>query len=188
MMTNPWTINSESEIYTFLSYGHSSITTNYCNFIGALKKKIVLSVEDGTKVEPGSELAYTVTATTWARAEMNVTGACKLEILEGEDLVKIQGGKLTFGENEGKVVLLASYTAKMGEETYTLYEQPVEITIEKPKAPTSEENIDKELPPDNFTGPFDGPMGNVLLIGLAAVAAAIVGAVVIAVILKKKKH
>ncbi len=179
MMTNPWTINDQKEIYSYVGYGHSSITSDHCNVIGALTKKITLTPSDGKAVvTPGSALTYTVNAENWARSTTDVTNAAKVEILEGQELVTLENGKLTFGEKEGKVVLLASYTAKMGDASYTLYDQPIEISIQKP---TVDQSVtDKPMDCSSFSTEM------VLILGGIGVVA-IIAVVAVMVILKKKR-
>jgi hypothetical protein len=112
--------------------------------IGALNGKITLNLENTDGVEPGSSLAYTVDATTWARQNSDVTAGATLQVLEGEDLVSVENGKLTFGDKEGKVVLLASYSTKMGGIPYTLYDQPIVIEVKASNVPNPPED---EIPP-----------------------------------------
>ncbi len=133
MQTNPWTINSTATIYANLLYGHASITSDYCNYMGALDKTIKFETEGAlTEVKPGDTLTYSVTSTTWARANADVTAKAEITVLEGNDLVVVENGKLIFGNKEGTVVVMASYGVTVGDYAYTLYDQPVTITVETP--------------------------------------------------------
>ena len=186
LMTSPYTINNEAELYSYLSYGHTAVTTDYCNYVGALYKKVHLDIGETAKVEPATELAYTVKGTTWARGELNVTGRANLEILEGEDLVTVENGKLVFGDKEGTVVLLPSFTTVMGSIPYTLYDQPITITVEKPAPEPIGDDVDQ--PGDNFgTGTVLDDIEPEWIIVAVAVLAVVVVAVVVVIILKKKK-
>lgn len=86
-----------------------------------------------------------------------------------------------------KVVLLPSVTAMIGSTAYTLYEQPVVITIEKP-APIP--SVDAEEPGDNITGHMGGVLDNIesewLILAVAVLVVGLI-AVVFVIILKKKK-
>ena len=195
LITSPYTINNEGELYTYLGYGHAAVTTNYCNYIGALTKKIALNLAETEKVLTESELSYTVTANTWARAESDITASTKLQVLSGEELVTIEKGKLTFGAEEGTVVLLASYTTKMGNREYTLYEQPITISIEKPE-PVVEPPVEDDEPQEPETPINDEKPSNeketednstVMIIAIAA-GVLVLAAVVVIVLKKKKKN
>ncbi|MBE6672134.1 MAG: hypothetical protein E7599_01240 [Ruminococcaceae bacterium] len=209
LMTSPYTINDANALYTYLSYGHTAVTTDYCNIIGALNGKITLNLENAESVQPGSSLNYSVSATTWSRKDSDVTGAATLKVIEGEDLVSIENGKLTFGKQEGKVVLLASYSTKMGGIPYTLYDQPIVIDVKAPEPITPPEGDGSEAPPADGSGnagenegvgnegtESDGTDTNgsekdegsstVLIIVIAAVGILAIGAIVFFVLKKKK--
>ena len=196
LMTSPYTINDTDNLYTYLSYGHTALTTDYCNVIGALEGKITLNLENADSVKPGSTLSYTVSSTTWARKESDVTASAKLQVIEGSELVSVKDRTLTFGEKEGKVVVLASYTTKMGSIIYTLYDQPMVITVGdaqgedpsvSPNPPTSD-GADTQNPADDAQDDEKQDAGGSIGIIIAVVAAVIL--VICAAVfffLKKKK-
>ena len=122
---------------------------------------------------------------------------------------RIENGKLTFGKQEGKVVLLASYSTKMGGIPYTLYDQPIVIDVKAPEPITPPEGDGSEAPPADGSGnagenegvgnegtESDGTDTNgsekdegssaVLIIVIAAVGILAIGAIVFFVLKKKK--
>lgn len=193
LLTSPYTINDRGELYTYLGYGHAAVTTNYCNYIGELTKKIALNLEETEKILPESELTYNVVANTWARQESDITAATDLKVLAGEDLVTVENGKLIFGKEEGTVVLLASYTAKIGNTNYVLYDQPITIEIEKPEPivePPVEDDPDQSTTPstdDEKPADKEESSDNSMVIIIAIAAGVLVLAAVVVIILKKKK-
>lgn len=130
VQSNVWTVNHEASAYANMLYGHASVTTDHCDWLGALEKTITLSL-GGTTVRGGNELSYTVSSKTWSRKISDVTSNAKITVLEGEDLVTVKDGKLIFANKSGTVTLMASYVETVGDYSYTLYDQPMTITVEE---------------------------------------------------------
>ncbi|MBE6672133.1 MAG: hypothetical protein E7599_01235 [Ruminococcaceae bacterium] len=130
VQSNVWTVNHEASAYANMLYGHASVTTDHCDWLGALEKSIVLNLA-GNTVKGGNELSYTVSSKTWSRKTADVTANAKITVLEGKDLVTVKDGKLSFANKSGTVTLMASYVETVGDYSYTLYDQPMTITVEE---------------------------------------------------------
>ncbi len=174
MLTSPWTLNTASEIYDFILCGSYSITTDHCNIVGALAKSLELNVKDEQKIQIGTTVNLKAKAVTYNNLTKNVTDKTAFTILSGGDKVTLQDGKLICKDKEGTVQLVASYVASIGDNSYTLYTQPVTLTLTKEAVPPVDDGEDDDISsgdvssqPDNSDNTSSGTNGSVSSSGQA---------------------
>jgi hypothetical protein len=118
------------------------------------------------KLEPGDNLKIEATRTTYGREEIDASEDVRIIFLEGEELVTVNDGVLTF-KKYGTVVYALEYTHEIDENnSYTVYSEPVTIAIEV-------------LP---------GSSNTWLIIAIAAGVVVVAAAVILSIVFRKKKN
>ncbi|HOA30946.1 MAG TPA: glycerophosphodiester phosphodiesterase family protein [Clostridia bacterium] len=162
--TWPWTINNEVVITYFLA-GANGITTDTCQILAPFTKFLNAKKLEH-KLEPGDNLKIEATRTTYGREEIDASEDVRIIFLEGEELVTVNDGVLTF-KKYGTVVYALEYTHEIDENnSYTVYSEPVTIAIEV-------------LP---------GSSNTWLIIAIAAGVVVVAAAVILSIVFRKKKN
>ena len=199
LSTWPWTIDNKSDYIKFFMWGYSGITTNNCT-LPAEYAKLLTSKQSEYALQEGQTLQVEAEMTTYERKTSDVSKTVRVIPLDG---------KMTVGENNvisfdgtGEFTYALEYAFKKGKAEYTLYTEPVTVTVSA-KAPETEAPTEPvtEAPTEPATGAHTEPAetnaetaqadngknnsGTVTVIVIAAVAAA--AAITAAVILIKKK-
>lgn len=198
--TWPWTINGATNIYKYIMYGHSGITTDNADAAGKLTEKLNLEYtnsENGYKV--GDVIELSAVKSTYNHQSLPGKNI-KYVILEGGDVASLSDNKLTFNK-EGSITIMATQTDLIGSLPYTVYSQPVTINVTTASV-TDEIEEDDLTPsitdteitttpeatstiPNETKDNKDG--GNATVIIICAVAAVLVIAGVCVVIFIKKR-
>ena len=129
-----------------------------------------LNVKDEQKIQIGTTVNLKAKAVTYNNLTKNVTDKTAFTILSGGDKVTLQDGKLICKDKEGTVQLMASYVASIGDNSYTLYTQPVTLTLTKEAVPPVDDDIssgDVSSQPDNSDNTSSGTNGSVSSSGQA---------------------
>ena len=162
--TWPWTINNEVVITYFLA-GANGVTTDTCQILAPFTKFLNAKKLEH-KLEPGDNLKIEATRTTYGREEIDASEDVRIIFLEGEELVTVNDGVLTF-KKYGTVVYALEYTHEIDENnSYTVYSEPVTIAIEV-------------LP---------GSSNTWLIIAIAAGVVVVAAAVILSIVFRKKKN
>ena len=128
----PWTYSYSSNQIGFLS-GCDGVTTDDVQWAVNMAK--YLKAPENTVIAVGQQLASGATVVTYGDREFVADGASTVaSVIDGEDCVTVQGGKL-IGVKEGTATVVLGYrmTTPTGG-VYVTYTQPFEITVENSKA------------------------------------------------------
>lgn len=120
----PWTFATTTNQTAWNLYT-DGITTNNCEWFEDMFKTV--SGEDKT-LAVGEEIAITVNGTTYGRKTSSIKPST-VKILEGDDIIKVDGDKITALKDGTATVIMGYSTKTKGNSTYVLYTQPVEITV-----------------------------------------------------------
>lgn len=108
----PWTLNGNDTNIRYIDYfmwGYSGLTGNSANTMATYTKKLTLSgVKTGDSFEVGASATVTVTATNYKRTDSDVTDTVTITFVEGEELVSLKDGTLTF-TGAGDVTFYVTY-------------------------------------------------------------------------------
>ncbi|GMX66997.1 hypothetical protein Elgi_62700 [Paenibacillus elgii] len=123
---SPWTINIEKDYKSMFTMGAYGLTTDYASYsknwaasVFPEKDKYVLAQNEST--------AVTAQVYSYARVKTNVTP--DIVLLDGHDVVDVNGGKVT-AKKPGTAHALLRYTASMDASSkYDLYTQPVTFEV-----------------------------------------------------------
>ncbi|MBU7314699.1 glycerophosphodiester phosphodiesterase family protein [Paenibacillus oleatilyticus] len=123
---SPWTINIEKDYKSMFTMGAYGLTTDYASYsknwaasVFPEKDKYVLAQDESA--------AVTAQVYSYARVKTNVVP--DIVLLDGHDVVDVNGGKVT-AKKPGTAHALLRYTASMDASSkYDLYTQPVAFEV-----------------------------------------------------------
>ncbi len=141
----PWTFRGDFNTYkNHMLWGYAALTGDNADVFGALAKDINFTLEN-TTYKAGETLEIALDVTTYAHESLEKKA--DVIILGGEDLVKIYNSSIEF-TGAGEVTLLLAYTqrANRTENIYTLYTQPITLTIEPSDETTAPDTVPETLP------------------------------------------
>nr|WP_088830710.1 glycerophosphodiester phosphodiesterase family protein [Paenibacillus tyrfis] len=123
---SPWTVNIEKDYKSMFAMGAYGLTTDYASYskswaasVFPEKDKYVLTQNEST--------AVTAQVYSYARAKTIVTP--DIVLLNGQDVVDVNGGKVT-AKKPGTAHALLRYTASMDASSkYDLYTQPIAFEV-----------------------------------------------------------
>ena len=160
ILTWPWTVDSVTDYADLFMWGMNGMTTNNCT-IPAEFAKLLTSESNSYTLEEGQTLEVKATLTTYERNTFNV--GSKVRVIPLEGAITVGEGNLLSFEGTGKFTYALEYEYKASNIDYTIYTEPVTVTIKGENQGLSVGAI------------------------VAICAAAVVLAGVIVVVLKKKK-
>lgn len=139
IIVSPWTMNSLDEYKRFFFMGAFGLTTDYASWSADWVSE--LQAEKNTyALKPGEEATTAARAFTYRLSKSQAQGgtvygatystvAPEVVVLDGADVVKASGSKLT-ALKPGTAHVLLRHTAKVDpEQSYDVYSQPVIITV-----------------------------------------------------------
>ena len=201
LSTWPWTIDSKNEYYKFFMAGYSGITTNNCT-LPAEFAKLLTSKQNEYALQEGQTLAVEAEMTTYERKTTDVSKTVRVIPLEGK--MTVGDGNVISFDGAGEFAYALEYAFKKGKVEYTIYTEPVAVTVSA-KAVETEAPTDPvtEAPTEPATGSQapastedaaaeakdqnNGGGSNTAVIIAVIAAAAVAAAVCAFVIIKKKK-
>ncbi|MEC0208390.1 glycerophosphodiester phosphodiesterase family protein [Paenibacillus ehimensis] len=123
---SPWTINSEKDYKSMFAMGAYGLTTDYASYSKNWAAS-VLPEKDNYVLAQNESAAVTAQVYSYAREKTDV--APEIILLDGQDVVDVNGGKVT-AKKTGTAHALLRYTASMDASSkYDLYTQPVTFEV-----------------------------------------------------------
>ncbi len=189
----PYTLNNQSDFNTHFLGGASGITTNYTNWITDVTR--TLTAPSVLNLDPANgALDFAPTATTYGRETSSVADAEMIFIDGDKNLLSYANGKLTANSESGTATVMFCTTAKLqGNKTYTVYTEPMTVTVGTPVIEDTGSNTDttsSETPttPDEtlVTEPADAGCAGCAGSSVSALAVVVVSILGCAIIIKKK--
>lgn len=202
--TWPWTINTTSDIYRYIMYGHAGITTDHSNVAGKITEKLTLKYsENESGVKKGDVIELSAISSNYNHEEVEGKNLTYV-LLSGSDIATLSGNKLTVN-GDGEITVMAIQNDLMGSKQYLVYSQPVTINVGSSAGtvtPEDTDSADTVIPsttPDVSTEPQDtttvpatttasddnGP--NVVVIVCIVASIVVIGGAGAVIIIKKKK-
>lgn len=181
--TRPWTIDNTGDIFNCILYGHSAITTNYCNVTADMAEYIWIDDIDVSKCYAGSKTDIKVKQKAHSR-NISVIDTKKLEytIISGEEHAELNGSELKF-KSSGEVTLIASYSQIISGEIFTFYTEPIVYTVYE-NAQEAEQNAPTKQPGTENKNDNKGAVTVCIITAVVIIAAV----VVIIAVRKKSKN
>ena len=144
----PWTFRGEMSVYkSHLLWGYSGLTGDNANVLGELAMHIAYPL-DASVLPVGSVLPLTPDVTLYNHQTEARSG--KILLLNGADAVNVTDSGMEL-LRAGEITFIISYeVAVTRNETYTLYTQPITVTIATEVEPedTTANTTDTEIPAD----------------------------------------
>lgn len=123
---NPWTFYGSKDYLPHFLDGFASMTGNDAHVIKRLTQYVRYPV-DTSDAETGDTLSLKLNVTSYNRMVLAMAPQSIL-MLEGEDLVQVDGSTMTIVGEEGEISFVLGYTDRTLD--YTVYTQPITITLE----------------------------------------------------------
>ncbi len=124
----PWTYNANSANMAFL-FCPDGVTTDDVQWSKDMLKFIETDT-DCVKATPGSEVAITLSATTYGRETSEIASAQRIvKVLDGEEIIQTENGVITATGSGTAHVLFGYKTQTTDGNEYVLYSQPVTIEV-----------------------------------------------------------
>ena len=181
--TWPWTVDGTADYYNFIKSNAGGITTDNCsiskNFAHTLNvpsQSITLGLNQ-TAAAQGS-------LTTYSRETLELPEGTELVLISGEDVISVDGLNITgLKEGTASYMIKSSFTNRGGL-NYTLYSQPVTVTVDaSAPAPTEQPSAAPGTQPEETADTSAVPY----IVG-ACVLVVIIAAVIIIMTVNKRKN
>ena len=190
-LTFPWTVDDKNVYIDLFMQGYNGMTTNNCTLAAKWAKTLTTTAKD-TELLPGSTYTISATKTLYNRSASDVSSDVRVIILEGKELVTVDGTTLKLADTEGTVSYALEITQKLSSaKSYTLYTEPVTLTIANQKEETTVSDTTSSPAADtskaDSTTAGNESSGNTTVIIIVCVIVAVIIAAVVVVIVKKKK-
>ncbi len=130
---NPWTFYGSKEYLSHYLDGFASMTGNDAHVIKRLTQYVRYPV-DTADLETGDTLSLKLNVTSYNRMVL-VMEPKSILMLEGEDLVQVDGDTMTITGEEGEISFVLGYTDRTLD--YTVYTQPITITLKAEEETTA---------------------------------------------------
>lgn len=129
----PWTFYDTLNEYKYhFLWGSAGLTGNDANLLKRLAKGVSYTPA-ATELACGDSLDLKLHMTTYGRSTL-VKAPASVTILEGEDLVQVTDNQMTIVGESGKVTFVLGYKDRTLD--YTLYTQPITLSIASPEETT----------------------------------------------------
>ncbi|MDF2647860.1 MAG: hypothetical protein K0Q73_3665, partial [Paenibacillus sp.] len=126
MIISPWTLNDKNAFIKFMGLGAFGITTDYAYYASDWAASIKPEKE---KYELSKDESITLAAVVQSYKGTKTTVVPELVLLDGQELVDLDGAKLT-AKKSGTVHALLRYTTAMDNNNkYDIYTAPISILI-----------------------------------------------------------
>ncbi|MCP1305664.1 glycerophosphodiester phosphodiesterase family protein [Paenibacillus tyrfis] len=123
---SPWTINIEKDYKSMFAMGAYGLTTDYASYSKNWAAS-VLPEKDNYLLAQNENVTVSAQVYSYARVKTSVTP--DIVLLDGHDVVDVNGGKVT-AKKPGTAHALLRYTASMDASSkYDLYTQPVTFEV-----------------------------------------------------------
>lgn len=173
--TWPWTYRNQKDYYSYFKTDAGGLTTDYSNWstsfahtLNVPSQSVILSLNESFTAS-GSLVTY-------ERKSLELPKDAELILISGADVIKTNGLNIT-GVKAGTAVYMIKVRRQINPDfAYTLYSQPVEITVE-----TADETVSPSAPA------APAPAGNrALPYVIASCAVIIIASVIITIAVRKK--
>ena len=155
---NPWTFYGDKEYKSHFLDGFASLTGNDANVIKRLCTGVAYNL-DSAEVQTGDSISLNLDVSSYDR-KVKSQAPKIISVLEGEELVEINDGTMTFTGKEGQVTFVLGYKDRTLD--YSLYTQPITVSItdEVETEPVTEPVTEPETEPvtDEVTEPATEPV------------------------------
>ncbi|ALS30162.1 glycerophosphoryl diester phosphodiesterase family protein [Paenibacillus sp. 32O-W] len=121
----PWTYRSEADFMSYFLYGTYGLTNDYAHWASDWAYGI-RPAQTSYKLKVLERTEVSAVAETYKGDSIVVQP--EIVLLEGADLVKVEGNSLT-GLKPGTAHALLRYTATVGTQSYDLYTQPIAVEV-----------------------------------------------------------
>ena len=148
---NPWTFYGSKDYLPHFLDGFASLTGNDANVIKRLTQYVSHRYDEGTEVESGDSLELKLNVTPYSRTSTSQKPTV-VSVIEGEELVQLDGNQMTFVGESGEVTFVLGYTDRTLD--YTVFTQPVTIVIaseEETTIPETEAQVTEPATTENTT-------------------------------------
>ena len=122
---NPWTFYGDQDYKAHFLDGFASLTGNDANVIKRLCTGVAYNL-DSTEVQTGDSISLNLDVSSYDRKVKSLAPKI-VSVLEGEELVEIKDGTMTFTGEEGEVTFVLGYKDRTLD--YSLYTQPITVSI-----------------------------------------------------------
>ena len=170
----PWTFyESLDEYKNHFLWGSAGLTGNDAHRLKRLTKDVFYDLEN-SELECGDTISLQMGVTLYQRLSVERNPSV-VTILEGEDLVQVNGAEMTVVGEEGRVTFVLGYTNLALD--YTVHTQPItfdivsheETTLPETQAPVTDQATSTEA--DAPTGGCKATVSSAALVIVAATAA-----------------
>lgn len=155
----PWTFRGDSSVYqNHFIWGYSGLTGDNPDAL----KRFIKDVQygDSSVLTVGEAMEMKLQVLYYDHREALVDAS--ITVLSGEDLVSVDGNKITANEKSGEATILLSYTYRLGNQRVTVYTQPIVMTKKDAVVPeTSADTTAPDEPADTTSEVSTTPVGGV---------------------------
>lgn len=166
--TWPWTFTSMADYYSYFKTNAGGLTTNYSNWSKDLAHTLNVPAQS-VNLEINKTQAAQGSLTTYARQTLELPENTELIILSGQDVISADGLNIT-GLKEGAAsYMLKTSVNNRGGMNYTLYSQPVTVSVSADGGATATET-QPAAQPQALNGALPYVIGACALVIIAAAA------------------
>ncbi len=127
----PFTFQTTLEYASYFLWGYGGLTGDHAEIMANWTKSFtVTNLKDGDVLPCGSALTLKALGTLYNRDSKDISEQTSFQILEGEELVKVDGNRLIAGDTKGYVTLILTHTYTISSgQSYSLSSQPITVHL-----------------------------------------------------------
>ncbi len=186
--TWPWTFTDKNEYHKFFFAGFNGMTSNNAYFVEDFAKFVDCEQYEYI-LKPGEVHTVKASVTTYNRQTSPLftdnSNRSRIIVLEGGENVEISGDQIRFKSDSGTFAYAVEYTHQITrQKTYTVYSQPVYLTVESEstQAPETSADTSSDTTDANASAPVAA------IVAVPALGVAIVAVGVVLIVRSKKKN